>query len=540
MGLIVRSSRPLRDFAFLDLEGNIFTTGCPIYGVAALVLQKELSGLKSIYLKWEGKEQAMWTKPNGELCSAERIVFSTYQSLWKPSSEVDDRILNSGSHHWPFEWNLPSAVPSSFIDTNPEGTTVAKFAPQLFSAYGHIPHKLYGEKPNITYKVSLVVETDDPADSATLKCSRCFIVTQRLDLDIVRIEPLSKSVERSYLFSKGHLQLKVTLPYGAVAFRGRSLPLRVEITNEPKKKLETITMTVHQSLIFNAKGEMLQKKISSFMGTTTANEESNSEPPSFLVRDLLLNVPLETEPSITLGTLIQRHYELTVELSVFMGTSATVSLPIQLFDPHELDSAVLSHFPTSGSQEKSENLSSAPEAIKGDGLNGGDTLDEEFNATDENSMKRKKEEKQRKLMLLLARTPESSPKNSMKKSPSYDSLERGQTSVDGGIKPRLLASSEPQHNPIHNDHEDVKLSNAKLRAALELPQLGRRKHSRAASLQISHDHSVDFLNEMKKEKPEAKPKNEESSKPAENKKEEIHIPELVLTKPPDNLEEITL
>ncbi|PRP82195.1 hypothetical protein PROFUN_10404 [Planoprotostelium fungivorum] len=491
----VTPSRPLQNYGFLSLDGTIFTSGQPIYGVAAMVLQKELQGVKRIYLNWEGVEHTGWTKPNGEQVSAERLIFTKNHVLWEPESEVDDRIFDEGSHSWPFEWVLPSDIPASFHD---QQETVNRYLPQIEAAIGYLPQTLYSDKPNITYSVSLLVETDVPADSAGLKFFRTFRVTQRLDPSYARMEPLTKQIDKTFLFTKGTLNFKVILPRGPVAFRGRNLPLRVEIQNGPRKKLDTITMTVFQTVIFNAKGEMQQRRSSSFMGVTSALEEQTTEPPAFVYRDLLLNIPNDTDPSITLGTLIQRHYELTVELSVFMG-SASVSLPIQMYDPNELDRSMLPYFPPAGgAKDPIPVIPATPEIIPPQ------VTESEFNAAtpDESVLRRKKkEEKKNNVLSLLAVTPTISPptpemgdvqeertseQSLMKKSPSMNGLSHHEHLELNDSKPRNTSSMET-------------LTPRKNSGNLDVPK--RRGHMRSTSLQLSPKNMDAALLMTKKDSP---------------------------------------
>jgi len=499
MSLVI-PSKAGQNYSFLDLNGVIFTTGQPIHGVAAIVLRNELQGVKRIYLKWEGLEQTGWTKPNNEQVSAERLIFSKYDMLWTPESEVDDRILEPGAHSWNINWMLPTDIPASFYDHT---ETQIRSLNAIEDTYGYVPHSLYKDRPNITYSVELVVETDVPAHSASLKLNRTFRVTQRLDSTYAKMEPLSKQIDRTFLFTKGVLNFKVILPKGPVAFRGRNLPLRVEIQNGPKKKLDTITMTVHQNIIFNAKGEMQQRRNSAFMGVTTALEDQTSEPPAFVYRDLLLNIPNDTEPSITLGTLIQRHYELTVDLSVFMGTTASVSLPIQMYDPNQLDLSILSHFPPSGNNRDAvpEPVSNATPEERPAG-----EIEQEFNGSsnEESVVRRKKKEEKKNVLSLLAPpavptvTPASpqdeeskdlahSVEGQMKRSPSHNSL--------SNALPRIQLEEKAPRLQTSLDHIS---SRGGVRASVNNLAVARKKHSRSASLQISPSTPPIDVEEMKR------------------------------------------
>jgi len=191
MSLVI-PSRAGQNYSFLNLDGALFTTGQPIHGVAAIVLRNELQGVKRIYLKWEGLEQTGWTKPNSEQVSAERLIFSKFDMLWTPESEVDDRILEPGAHSWDINWMLPTDIPASFYDHT---ETQIRSLDVIESTYGYVPHSLYKDRPNITYSVQLVVETDVPSHSAALKTSRTFRVTQRLDPTYAKMEPLSKQID---------------------------------------------------------------------------------------------------------------------------------------------------------------------------------------------------------------------------------------------------------------------------------------------------------------------------------------------------------
>jgi len=103
---------------------------------------------------------------------------------------------------------------------------------------------------------------------------------------------------------------------------------------------------MHHLLTLNAKGQVIQRRERVFEGIT----HCSIEPGATYQKELHIDIPNTIAPSVTLGTLILRSYEITLELSVTMSpTNISLSFPLDIYDPFHQDPNILKQFNKTGS-----------------------------------------------------------------------------------------------------------------------------------------------------------------------------------------------
>jgi len=143
------------------------------------------------------------------------------------------------------------------------------------------------------------------------------------------------------MFGKGPLKMKISLPNGLICFSGHRLPVEIEIDNKSTKKIDFIKTILYSSILMNAHGRALQRKSTLFQGTVN---NSAVEPLGKLAKNLLIDIPAFVEPSITLGTLIHRHYELAIELRGSWASTVSETFNIDVYYPISLNREYLGGF----------------------------------------------------------------------------------------------------------------------------------------------------------------------------------------------------
>jgi len=321
----IPQSNDSRNHFFFALNSDTYTSGATIKGVAVLVIQSKSISIKKLGITWEGKEFTNWWQgmKHDVQCTQSKTIFSKTITLWCPDEEGEMDELKNGTYTYPFSYELPEGLPTSYLDTT-EG--MSKLTPWVIPVNGIVPKSLWGDKSFITYTASAFVEEKD--DKTELRSATSFRVLERYQPD-VKLDSVVKEAEKIFMMNKVPMKMKVTIPNGVITFTGQRLQLKIEIDNQSKKKVDAIRMDLHELLMLHANGETFERKVDVFMG---AVPDSVVLPLSTYSKDVLLDIPADLEPSITKATLIERKFELVVEARVSMSpTNLAVSFPLCLY-----------------------------------------------------------------------------------------------------------------------------------------------------------------------------------------------------------------
>lgn len=350
---------------FIELDKTSYSSGSVVTGVVVLVVQDELLPATQVQLHWEGKEFTNWYQGVNMTnnCTDERLIFSHKMCLW---SNQDEKLhaLVKGTYTWPFRWQLPVSIPGSFVEKVDENFF---HLPWVLPKGGVIPKSLYGERSAISFSASATVELYDssqvqskPSTIPIRRDSRTgnlevlpgkslptksvnFRVTQAFDPELLKFKEITKKAEKKIPFNKMPLKIEATLPTGGICFKGYQLPIRIEVLNGTKKRVNSVGITILETITYNAQTENFQKIGVVFVGIL---KDVIIEGHGHFLQTVYMNIPNTLEPSITLGTLIQRHYELSIELrftTISLG-NLSLTFPINILEPTQNDSIYLKNF----------------------------------------------------------------------------------------------------------------------------------------------------------------------------------------------------
>jgi len=292
------------------------------------VVNKEVK-VKKLTIKWEGNEFTSWFQGARFTthCTEQRVIFSKITSLWQP--EAAQATLKPGCYTFPFVWDLPTGVPGNFEDKFADEKE--PFLPWILPTGGALPKSLYGDKSHISYVATATIEEENPAkDQIPYSVNLKFPVCETFNPEVHKIAPLTKEVQRTSIFYKSPITLKVTLPYGGYGFLGHALPINIQITNGSNSKMNGLNITFYRTLTLNAKGESFTRR-TPILGGVIPN--SDVKPQGFYVETCLVNMPPDMETTISLGTLVKRSYELVFEIN-HIATSTTVTFELFVFEPN--------------------------------------------------------------------------------------------------------------------------------------------------------------------------------------------------------------
>jgi len=169
-----------------------------------------------------------------------------------------------------------------------------------------------------------------------------YKVAEKYESELYPISEMRK--EGSLAFTAGAMHmpivLKATLSKGGVCFSGYRLPIHIELINGSHSTIQHLKVIFQQKVFFHAGDKSLTRKSEFFGGDVPG---STVQPRKIFVQQLEVDVPKELEPSINIGTLIQRKYDVIVELYL-NWRYLRLSFPISIFVPSEADAEVISTF----------------------------------------------------------------------------------------------------------------------------------------------------------------------------------------------------
>jgi len=247
--------------------------------------------------------------------------------------------LSQGTHTFPFVWTLPAGIPSSFIETN---VSVGSLGVVIGSGSGVVPKSIPTEKSYIGYSATVVVETEDT--SKNIYQTANFRVAERFD-PLIKRPAIRIEAEKSFFFVSKTLKVSMLIPNGGVGFPGYRLPLRFEIVNQTTKKLESLKLTFQCKLFLHAKGEIFLRKFTAFAGVVNLSEDQPSAEGK-IMKDALVDIPPNIDPSILNSSLVRREYEIDVEVNTSMtiGSMTFTIQGINLFWPDPTDPSTLKNY----------------------------------------------------------------------------------------------------------------------------------------------------------------------------------------------------
>lgn len=331
------------DHLFFGLNEESFEEGSYVEGIIVLVVQQEKLHVSKIGIHWHGKEFTNWYEglKQDKQCSSERIIFDTETQIWIPSEDstvAPDGYFKKGTYTFPFSWNLPSAIPGSFVDEegNLPGLLPSSWA---LPKGGVLPKSLFGEKSYISYFGTAFLESGHHGNKLQSSC--VLKVLQKYDPHLLNLKPIEKHGEKTNLINfKNSMPLKmnVILPNGGIGVAGYKFPIHVTVVNGTSYVIRCIKISFRQNIVLSAPGSTFQRQKIVFEGEVP---NSTIDKQGHYVKDLLIDVPSSIPQSIFLGTLIQRTYEVIVELVVSLSTNLSISADVKIFELPRLKPSVL-------------------------------------------------------------------------------------------------------------------------------------------------------------------------------------------------------
>uniref|UniRef100_A0A6A7G010 Arrestin domain-containing protein 2-like isoform X1 n=1 Tax=Hirondellea gigas TaxID=1518452 RepID=A0A6A7G010_9CRUS len=263
-----------------------------ISGIVRAEVLQEIS-CKDVKVTCSGKAKVRWTEGSGK----QQLVFKAKEKyvnlskiVWTP--EIPERgKLPAGNYAWPFSFQLPQDIPSSF-----EGT------------FGFIRYKVkaninissaYDKKHSIYFSVCCPVDLnyDDNAKSPlkmvktdTYGCCCCV---------------------------KGPVALNFNCQYsGAVS--GEKFKIRGEVANQGRKEVTNSTVTIYQKVTYRS-GKSKNKKTTDQVCKVTRGAIAPGD------RDFYVDVPLEIPavvPSLKFCNIMELQY--IIEIKATFGSYSYV------------------------------------------------------------------------------------------------------------------------------------------------------------------------------------------------------------------------
>ncbi|EGG25064.1 FYVE-type zinc finger-containing protein [Cavenderia fasciculata] len=221
--------------------------------------------------------------------------------------------VNPGHYSFPFSYQLPPTLPGTFCE---EG----KDAMGAYAA-------------KILYKVKATV---DVAHKHDLKFTTKLVVNERCG-DLVK--PSYGENRKSFLLTKGKLVVKCWLNKNAY-FPGETLVSKIKANNTSTKQTRKVSIKVHHRMELRA--HLYHRTITH---TVHKQEYPGFQPCFYGKRYLPFFIPVDLKPSSSLGDHVKSSYIISVEFDLPGAIDLSVDLPLTLYAPQFLYSAIPSQPP---------------------------------------------------------------------------------------------------------------------------------------------------------------------------------------------------
>jgi len=160
-----------------------------------------------------------------------------------------------------------------------------------------------------------------------------FNVYQRFDPAAVSLDVVEKKASKSSFVGHSPVEIKASVADGGVCFKGGSLLLKLAVLNGTNRPINGVTAQIVYTDKYKANAEEVTFKKAMVTGKVC----DSIAPQGFYVQNLKIDIPSNLPPSITLGKLIQRDYELIIEVGVPYYTALSLGLPILIYNPSRHD-----------------------------------------------------------------------------------------------------------------------------------------------------------------------------------------------------------
>mmetsp|Transcript_28972 Transcript_28972/g.67093 ORF Transcript_28972/g.67093 Transcript_28972/m.67093 type:complete len:637 (+) Transcript_28972:43-1953(+) len=305
----------------LQLDGNLFLgldyptvrSGQKVSGSLVLVLLRKTAvselgitvrGMESAQLMPSNKFSFDETDP--ELNSEKSSLFDEKIIVWK-CDELKD--FEAGTYCYPFEWDLPDRVPSSYV----------------------APRDAFGARSTVQYTAAAFIIAANcrlQVDSKTLK------VLEALEPESLS-RPVAAQSSKTFLLDfggRGPTNIKVSIPQEAL-FVGERVPVTLDVDNPSSKRIDAISVSISEKLTVKA-GE------GTFNHSTVVLEHflpnSSIAPRSSVGTVVAVAVPKTAQPSVD-GVLIRVAHTMEVKLHSKLALACSVKVPVRIVGRSQQD-----------------------------------------------------------------------------------------------------------------------------------------------------------------------------------------------------------
>ncbi|KYQ88487.1 arrestin domain-containing protein [Tieghemostelium lacteum] len=291
----------------VKLDNGYWIAGQSVFGRVEINLKEDVKSM-GINIKWKAFEHVFFSQfikysvhSEGETPNEESKKLQKKRTLYKSIEQIyqsdDSGVIPKGFHIFPFHFQIPSHLPSSFVDFNQDKVTHDK----LLSS--------------ILYHMSVQVE------NTSLITRKGFVVTHPSTIAAkVNEMPLKKEKKKTFLTSNGALTMKVHIKKN-VFLPGEAIPIQLSLINATSKNIKHIKVTLKRVLNITSEPDLRKqyhcKIVQEFTGTPS--HSSSNDILNFTGTDMV-----KYSTPTTKGNLIQCQYQLSIKCFIKRALNVTI------------------------------------------------------------------------------------------------------------------------------------------------------------------------------------------------------------------------
>uniref|UniRef100_A0A3Q2Y2W2 Arrestin domain-containing protein 3-like n=1 Tax=Hippocampus comes TaxID=109280 RepID=A0A3Q2Y2W2_HIPCM len=295
-------------------ERNVFTNGDTVTGQVVLEVTKDCKA-ESLYVKFKGKAEVDWSERHGQTTvtyQSKDKYFSIKHYFIRDGNATDSNLLAAGSHIFPFTFQFPLEMPSSFKGS------VGKIVYLLETRLS----RSMRIRSKDTIKIPFVTQ-------ATLTSLECVFPQT----------PQHESKDKKMrFFNSGTVAMDVNIEKSGF-FQGEGINVLASIQNNSTREIKPKYCIYRKHSFFASGKRKLDTK-------DLLKEVGEPIPPSASQTvKRVITVPHDLEPSILNCKILKAEYRLRVYLDVKFASDPAIKFPITIL-PAAQASAVAASAPS--------------------------------------------------------------------------------------------------------------------------------------------------------------------------------------------------
>jgi hypothetical protein len=329
-----KSITQVMNHLFIGINQPSIYPGKKVEGVVVYVVNTPVR-VNKIGVDIDGEEVVYWNQGimQDQVCTDRATILKNNLIL------MDGGVLEVGVYHYNFSYDLPTKIPLNYEETNVLGAPVTEQT--ILPDNSILPISFEGDaRSYIRYlakafvEIVPILEDDKEGEPVRIERTSPFKVVEQFDPEILVQPAKIVQAEKSFLLGGNPVRAELSVANGGVLFIGQKLFVHVKVNNQSTRSVNGLFLRLQQFITMKAHNKENEEQTiyrKEVMIKATV-ENSNIPPGQSYNQDLMLEIPTHIPGTIRHGSYIGRHYEINLDVELFLAGSLTLTVPVLLLE----------------------------------------------------------------------------------------------------------------------------------------------------------------------------------------------------------------